>query len=171
MSRGGLIDLLREVAAYGGDDLRTDIINFRTTVPTTGAITQPTAEKLRGDYDHYIIEMRASMTGAGNTDNVTNADAKYDDVDEIRFNFRESGTGQNMYSTDIELALLVDSISGAPIPLSFGRVGYKIRAGADLSITVTRRATTITTQRVVNVALIVALVPEGFHTRKRKLLD
>jgi len=171
MARGGVINLLREVAAYGGDDLRTDIINFRTSVPASGAITQPTAEKLRGDYDHYVTEIRASMTGAGNTDNVTNADAKYDDIDEIRVNFRESGTGQNMFSTDIELALLVDSISGRPVPLSFEPGGYKIRAGADLSITVTRRATTLTTARVVNVALVCVLVPEGFHARKLKLLD
>lgn len=171
MARGGLIDLLREIAAYGGDDLRTDLINFRTTVPASGSITQPTAEKLRGDYDHFVIGIRASMTGAGNTDNVTSADAKYDDVDEIRMNFRESGTGQNMFSTDIELALLVNSISGAPIPLDFDPGGYKVRAGADLSITVTRRATTLTTARVVNACLVCVLVPEGFHVRKRKLID
>ena len=171
MSRGGLIDLLREIAAYGGDDLRTDWVNFRTTVVTSGSLTQPTAEKLRGDYDYFVTEMRASMTGAGNTANASTADAQYDDVDEIRFNFRESGTGQNMFSTDVELASLVDSISGAPIPCRFDPGGYKIRAGADLSCTVTRRASTINTQRVVNTTLVCVLVPEGFHVRRRKLID
>lgn len=170
MAAFGLIDFLREIAAHGVDDLRTDIIGFRVTIPTSGSITQPSAEKLRTEYDYYVTRIFASMTGAGMTDNVTNADAKFDDVDEIRFNARVSGTGQDMFTTDVELQGLVDSATGRSThDIDFLPGGFKIRAGADLTPTFTRRATTITTQRIVNVYLVCLLVPKGFERQPRKV--
>ena len=156
----GLFSSLREIAAARRADLRMDVINFRVTIPTSGNITQPSAEKLRNDYEYYVRQVKASMTGAGNTNNAATADANYDDVDEVLFNLRESGTGENLFTTDVELSALVNSNSGASQgEIDFRPFGYKIGRGADLSITFTRRAATITTQRIVVVQLVCLLVP------------
>lgn len=156
----GIFSNLREIAAARRTDLRMDVINFRVTIPTSGNITQPTAEKLRNDYEYLVTKINAAMTGVGNTANVATADTQYDDVDEIRFNLRESGTGENLFTTDVELSTLVNSRDGNTTGgLDFNPYGHKIGRGADLSITFTRRATSITTQRIVVVQLVCLLVP------------
>ena len=156
----GLFNSLREISAARRSDLRMDVINYRVTIPTSGNISQPSAEKLRNDYEYFITKIRASMTGAGNTANATTADTQYDDVDEIRFNLRESGTGENLFTTDVELSTLVNSRDGDPSgELDFYPFGHKIGRGADLTSTFSRRASSITTQRVVVVQLVCVLVP------------
>jgi hypothetical protein len=156
----GLFSNLREISAGRRADLRMDVINFRVTIPTSGNITQPSAEKLRNDYEYFITKVRASMTGAGNTANAGTADTQYDDVDEINFNMRESGTGEDLFTTSVELSTLVNSNYGNPSgELDFNPYGHKIGRGADLSITFSRRASSITTARIVVVQLVCVLVP------------
>ena len=156
----GLSSSLREIAAARRADLRMDVINFRVTIPTSGNITQPSAEKLRNDYEYFVTKIRGSMTGAGHTANAATADTQMDDIDEIRFNLRESGTGENLFTTDVELSTLTNSRDGNPSgELDFTPYGYKIGRGADLSITFTRRASSITTQRIVVVQLVCVLIP------------
>lgn len=169
MPATGLTDLLRELSASGGHEVRTDIVNFRVTIPASGGVTQPGAEKLRNEYDFLVTRIFASQTGAGITNNAASADAQFDDVDEIRFNMKVSGTGENMFSTDVELQGLVDSVTGRSThDIDFAPGGYLIRAGADLSITFTRRATTISTARIVNVYVVALLVPKDYHKQPRK---
>lgn len=163
-------EVLRDLSANGGSgNARWDMIDFRVSIPASGAITQPGAEKLRNEYDYDVREIFASMTGAGNTANAATADTQYDDVDEIRFNVKVSGTGENMFSTDVELQGLVDSLTGRSTrSLKFDEGGFMIRAGADLTASFTRRATTITTARIVNVYIVARLVPKDFYKTPRR---
>lgn len=160
----GISDQLREIAAHSGAEFKTDVVGFRVTIPTSGDVTQPSAEQLRGEYDYFVVEIRAAMTGSGGTNNASTEDGYVDDVQEIRFNLRESGTGQNVFSTDVELATLVDSRSGQPAhPLNFKGFGYKIRAGAHLQPTFTRRSSSISLARIVNLQLVCVLVPKNYQ--------
>lgn len=160
----GHSDILREVAAHTSDEFKMDIVGFRVTIPTSGDITQPSNEQLRSNYDYYVKKIRASMTGAGHTQNAGTADTYHDDIQEIRFNLRESGSGQNMFTTDIELATLADSQTGQPSgELDFGAEGYKLRAGAHLIPNFTRRASSITVARIVNIQLVCVLIPRNYH--------
>lgn len=160
----GHADILREIAAHTSDEFKQDVVSFRVTIPTSGDITQPANEQLRSNYDYYVRRVRASMTGAGNTANAATADTQYDDIQEIRFNFRESGSGQNMFTSDIELATLCDSNTGRPSgDLEFTPHGYKLRAGSHIIPTFTRRASAVTTARIVVVQLICELIPRNYH--------
>lgn len=164
MAIQGIADSLREVAAHSGAEFKMDVVNFRVSIPTSGDPTQPAAEQLRGEYDYFVVKIRASMTGTGGTNNASTEDGYADDVQEIRFNLRESGTGQNLFSTDVEVATLCDARTGNPNEgLDFRPYGHKIRAGAHLLPTFTRRATSVSLARVVNVQLVCVLVPKNYH--------
>lgn len=169
MAFDSLTDVLRELAAHGGDDIKSDVVSYRVTIPASGDITQPSAEQLRSNYDYYVVGVRGSMTGTGGGTDTADADA--DDIQEIRFNLKESGSGQNLFTSDIEWALLSDSWSGQPVKdLTWGdgKYGIKLRAGAHLQATFTRRASTITTARVCVLAIMCVLIPKNFHLRPPK---
>ena len=161
-----LTETLRELAAHGGDDIKTDLVMTRTTGRASGDITQDSAIQLRNDYDYYVTEIRVGITPTGGATDTVDADA--DDFDQIRFNIRESGAGQNFFTTDVELTTLCHGSYGNTTPISFSPSGYKVRAGAGITVTLTRRASTITAARVVVVCLVCTLVPKNFHQRARK---
>lgn len=160
-----LLSLLRAISASHGE-LRTDIVSYRALITASGVLgdtaNDVTRQQLHDDYDYYITELRAVCTPAGLTDNVTNADAKFDDLQEIRFNFQVGGAGQTLFTADVELAPLVD-VNGLSVPVRFDPGGYAVAAGKELRLLTSRRATTITTARVLTVQLIALMIPKDFH--------
>lgn len=145
-----LASLLRDILAADNEELITDYLVFRGTVPTsTTAVTQPTIVNTRQTHDHFVTRIHM-----GATTPLTNPA----DLDLIRWNIEVSGTARNMFKNDVELAAHVSQISVLPIDFSPG--GYAFRAGADLSMTITRRSA-VTTERIVTIGLVCILVPKG----------
>lgn len=157
-----LAQLLREISASHGE-LRADQLSFRGSVPTSGSVTytKQTAT-CRADYDYFFTEVRAGLTTAGLTGNSTTADAYFQDIDELRFNVKVDGTGENIFTDDIEMQTMISPVDGRPLPMTFSPSGYAIAGGKKLTFTVTRRATTIDVARTIAVALVAILVPVGF---------
>ena len=156
----GLVRLaeLAEIAAAARKSLKLDSLGFRVSIPTTGSVTQPSAIKLRAEFDYFMFELRAGYTALGGGTDTTDADAQ--DVDEVRVNFVESGTGETVFSSDIELSSLMSGQVCQPVPMDFRPWGHKFEAGTDLSCTVTMRAN-VTTARVLAVQIQCVLAPKG----------
>ena len=148
-----LLSRLYEIAKSRRGTLKTDIITFRGSITTGAAVTQPDPRKIRNNFEYYMIELRAGFTGT------TLADANIDDIDQVRFNISESGTGEDMFSNDVELQALAGGTGNQSVPVRFDPYGYKLGAGADLTCTLTPRATALTIARVVTVQLVCVLVP------------
>lgn len=156
----GLIRLaeLAEIAAAARKSLKLDNLGFRVTIPTSGSVTQPSTIKLRSEYDYFAFELRAGCTATGTGG--TNTDAAAQDIDEVNFNFTESGTGETLVSTNFELSALLSGQNCIPVPLSFVPWGHKLEAGTDLSCDVTMRAV-VGVARVVAIQLMCVLAPKG----------
>lgn len=151
-----LLSRLAEIAKARGALLKVDQVRFRVTLPTSGSITQPSSVKVRSNYDYYMFELRAGHTPNGTGG--TTSDAAAQDPDEISFNLSESGTGENMFNSDVELSTLVNGQNGNLTPMSFQPFGYKISAGADVSCTVNQR-TNVTLARTLVVMCVCVLAP------------
>ena len=155
---------LFELAALRAE-LRTDYVSFRATASPgdSRSIVQPTAIKLLDAYDYFVTGIRASITGSGG--DTASEDASADDVQELRFNLRSSDKDENLFSTDIELALLCNAWSGKPAaPITWFGSGYRIKAGSHLKCVFTQRGA-ITLARAMVVGVQCTLTPKGYHTQ------
>ena len=163
-----LTDFLREIDASSGE-LSATVIQFRASVTAAAAVSYPTdgpgqTFTLSEEYVYFITELRAGFTLAGLTENAGTADTLYADVDDFRFNIKDSGSGKDLFDTDVELNTLVSG-DGKSTPISFAPSGWAIRAGATLKLTVTMRDTAITRARVVTPQLVCIKVPKGYSLK------
>ena len=161
-----LAALLHDIVKSQEGDLRTDIFTFRGTMPTGGsAITQPTVINSRQTHDIFVTRIKMGLTTPA-----TNPS----DLDNIRWNCEVSGVAQNMFKSDVEVAAYVGQPgTNAGVPtgeIDFSPGGFAIRAGADLSVTLTQRAN-LSTQRVVTIAFQVILAPKGMAARLRPTMQ
>ena len=148
-----LSGLLRDILAAGDGELETDLLTFRGTVTQSGDVTQPTNVTLKNTHDYFITRVHSGMTYLA---------ANYADQDLIRWNIQVSGTGKNMFRYDVEMATCSVPGSGEPVPIDFAPGGYAIRAGAELSQTITRRSSLgNATSRIVTTMLAAIVAPKG----------
>lgn len=161
-----LAALLHDIIASEEGDFRTDIFTFRGTMPTGGtAITQPTVINTRQTHDLFVTQIHMGLTTPA-----TNPS----DLDNIRWNTEVSGVAQNMFKSDVEVAAYVGQPgTNAGVPtgvIDFAPGGFAIRAGADLTTTLTQRSN-LSTQRVVTLSFHVILAPRGMARRLRPSMD
>ena len=168
-----LDQLLREIAASTGGALSTDPLFFRATIPTSGAVGKGADDVLSvpllDDFDYFFHKMSVGVThgsGAG-------------DLDEINFNFDLGGTGSNLFrSSSVEVSACNLQLAGITTQnnvlvvggcgiVDFAPGGYAIAGGKrSLTLEPARRASTITTQRILTVGLWMITVPKDYHLTK-----